>query len=298
MANIFAMQAETVTRKEANALAQTFFNAAYGEVTPPPQLVWNGRQLTTDRLFSPIYIYNSPREGYVIISAENKAYPILGYSLKRKFDRDKISEDEEIMLEKYAHEIEIIRYDSRIPTKALSAWQNLPEYIADVISAPYKSDEYNRLPDDKKEHLEQLDRIGNQILMPQATEFDLYNPDDFRNITLDDVTIEQEDIPFKFYEDFIKDVAEENRQRDLIYEEIISPSKPEIKALGGGHFEIGFPETIRMIRIYEIGGMQMMEKYYKDTAFVNIDLSQLGSGYYVMLALSDEGKVYGIKLYR
>lgn len=298
MANIFAMQAETVTRKEANALAQTFFNAAYGEVTPPPQLVWNGRQLTTDRLFSPVYIYNSPRDGYVIISAENKAYPILGYSLKRKFDRDKMTEDEKKMLEKYAHEIEIIRYDPRIPAKALSAWQNLSEYIAAVISSPYKSDEYNRLPDDRKEHLEQLDRIGNQILMPQASEFDLYNPDNFRDITLDDVTAEQDDIPFKFYEDFIKDVAEENRQRDLIYEEIISPSKPEIKALGGGHFEIGFPETIRMIRIYEIGGMQMMEKFYKDTALVNIDMSQLGSGYYVMLALSDEGKVYGIKLYR
>ena len=51
-----AAHAETVSRKEANSIAGTFFNAAYGEVTAPPQMVWNGRQLTTDRLFSPIYV--------------------------------------------------------------------------------------------------------------------------------------------------------------------------------------------------------------------------------------------------
>lgn len=89
-----AAHAETVSRKEANSIAGTFFNAAYGEVTAPPQMVWNGRQLTTDRLFSPIYVYNSPKGGYVIISGENKAYPILAYSKVRKFDKDKISDDE------------------------------------------------------------------------------------------------------------------------------------------------------------------------------------------------------------
>ncbi len=36
-----------------------------------------------------------------------------------------------------------------------------------------------------------------------------------------------------------------------------------VKALGGGHFEISFPENIRMMRIYTIGGMQMMESITK-----------------------------------
>ena len=293
-----AAHAETVSRKEANSIAGTFFNAAYGEVTAPPQMVWNGRQLTTDRLFSPIYVYNSPKGGYVIISGENKAYPILAYSKVRKFDKDKISDDEKAVLKTYAREIELIRYDPRIPVKAMEAWQNIPEYISAVLASPYDSDEYRALGEERKDMLESLARSGNQILMPSAVEFSLYDPDAYRELTLDDVTAADDEIPFKFYEDFIREVSRENRERDIKLEEIISPSRPVVKALGGGHFEISFPENIRMMRIYTIGGMQMMEKYYKETSLMNIDMSVLGSGYYIGLALADSGNVFGFKLYR
>lgn len=289
-----AAHAETVSRKEANSIAGTFFNAAYGEVTAPPQMVWNGRQLTTDRLFSPIYVYNSPKGGYVIISGENKAYPILAYSKVRKFDKDKISDDEKEVLKTYAREIELIRYDPRIPAKAMEAWRNIPEYISAVLASPYDSDEYRALGEERKDMLESLARSGNQILMPSAVEFSLYDPDAYRELTLDDVTA----APFKFYEDFIREVSRENRERDIKLEEIVSPSRPVVKALGGGHFEISFPENIRMMRIYTIGGMQMMEKYYKETSLMNIDMSVLGSGYYIGLALADSGNVFGFKLYR
>ncbi len=293
-----AAHAETVSRKEANSIAGTFFNAAYGEVTAPPQMVWNGRQLTTDRLFSPIYVYNSPKGGYVIISGENKAYPILAYSKVRKFDKDKISDDEKEVLKTYAREIELIRYDPRIPAKAMEAWRNIPEYISAVLASPYDSDEYRALGEERKDMLESLARSGNQILMPSAVEFSLYDPDAYRELTLDDVTAADDEIPFKFYEDFIREVSRENRERDIKLEEIISPSRPVVKALGGGHFEISFPENIRMMRIYTIGGMQMMEKYYKETSLMNIDMSVLGSGYYIGLALADSGNVLGFKLYR
>lgn len=275
-----------------------FFNAAYGEVTAPPQMVWNGRQLTTDRLFSPIYVYNSPKGGYVIISGENKAYPILAYSKVRKFDKDKISDDEKEVLKTYAREIELIRYDPRIPAKAMEAWRNIPEYISAVLASPYDSDEYRALGEERKDMLESLARSGNQILMPSAVEFSLYDPDAYRELTLDDVTAADDEIPFKFYEDFIREVSRENRERDIKLEEIVSPSRPVVKALGGGHFEISFPENIRMMRIYTIGGMQMMEKYYKETSLMNIDMSVLGSGYYIGLALADSGNVFGFKLYR
>lgn len=293
-----AAHAETVSRKEANSIAGTFFNAAYGEVTAPPQMVWNGRQLTTDRLFSPIYVYNSPKGGYVIISGENKAYPILAYSKVRKFDKDKISDDEKEVLKTYAREIELIRYDPRIPAKAMEAWRNIPEYISAVLASPYDSDEYRALGEERKDMLESLARSGNQILMPSAVEFSLYDPDAYRELTLDDVTAADDEIPFKFYEDFIREVSRENRERDIKLEEIVSPSRPVVRALGGGHFEISFPENIRMMRIYTIGGMQMMEKYYKETSLMNIDMSVLGSGYYIGLALADSGNVFGFKLYR
>ena len=44
--------------------------------------------------------------------------------------------------------------------------------------------------------------------------------------------------------------------------------------------------------------MQMIEKYYKNTDVMNLDMGNVGSGYYVGMALSDSGQVYGFKLYR
>lgn len=300
IAGLSAVHAETVSRKEANALAHKFFNAAYGEVTAPPQMVWNGRQLTTDRLFSPIYVYNSPKGGYVIISGENKAYPILAYSTKRKFEREKLSDAETEYLKKYAKEIELIRYDPRLPVSALEAWQNINDYIVKVLENPYNSPEYKALSESRQEVIETIDRTGNQIFMPSATEFHYYDPEDYRELTLDDVSAEEDewDIPFSFYEEFIKEVKREERQREINFEEIIAPSKPVVTGIGGGHFEISFPENIRMMRVYHMNGMQMMEKYYRDTPVMNLDMGGLGSGFYVALALSDSGKVYGFKLYR
>ena len=72
--------AEVVPQKQAMQLAQNFFNTMYGTVTGRPKLVWNGRELTTNRLFTPFYTYNSPKGGYVTISADSKAYPVLSYS--------------------------------------------------------------------------------------------------------------------------------------------------------------------------------------------------------------------------
>ena len=77
--------AEVVPQKQAMQLAQNFFNTMYGTVTGRPKLVWNGRELTTNRLFTPFYTYNSPKGGYVTISADSKAYPVLSYSRTAEF---------------------------------------------------------------------------------------------------------------------------------------------------------------------------------------------------------------------
>lgn len=143
-------RAELVTQKQAKQIAETFFNAAYGEYTAKPKLAWNGRQLTTDRLFAPFYIYNHPKGGFVIISADSKAYPILGYSRAGKFERDKMTEEEKSLLTQYAHEIELIRYDSRSPERAIAAWQNLPLHINKALNNPYDTPEYTSLSDEAR----------------------------------------------------------------------------------------------------------------------------------------------------
>lgn len=129
--------AETIPQKQAAQIAQSFFNETNHRVMPGVKLAYNGRRLTTDRLFVPFYVYNQPQGGFVIISAENKTFPILGYSLKENFDPDKMGDKTKALLASYARDIEMIRYDSEIPAEAIKAWQNIPEYIESILTATY-----------------------------------------------------------------------------------------------------------------------------------------------------------------
>ena len=135
----FGAYAETVTQKQASQIASQFFNAAYKQKMAEPKLVYNGRRLTTGRLFNPFYVYNHPAGGYVIVSAENKAFPILAYSLKENFDPNHISDTMKSWLTGYARDIEMIRYDSRIPYEAIAVWEDLPHYIYGLLNAEYNA---------------------------------------------------------------------------------------------------------------------------------------------------------------
>ncbi len=128
---------ETVSQKQAKAIAGKFFNAAHGQVMAEPKLVYNGRRLTTGSYFAPFYVYNLSVGGYVIISAENKTFPILAYSLKDSFDPNAISANRKQLLKLYARHIENIRYDSSVPYEAIEAWSDIPGYINGVLNAKY-----------------------------------------------------------------------------------------------------------------------------------------------------------------
>lgn len=292
---------ENVTRKQAQKIADTFFNTSYGIHMAPSSYVWNGRQLTTNRLFAPFYVFNHPKGGFVIISAESKAFPILGYSRTGKFEREKLTEEEQEWLKKFAMEIELIRYDSRVPTQAMKAWQDIPMHITKMLENPYDTPEFDSLSSHRKEILEQIDRRNNSVIMPSAVEFDIYDPDKYRDYNLDDVlapAADDAEIPFSFYEDFIKEIAREKEMREAGLEEILAPTKPVVSILGGAHYSIKFPQQIVMTRIYSMQGARMQERYYKATDTVNADISSLPQGFYALLALGEDGHVYGIKIYR
>lgn len=290
--------AETVLQKHASEIASTFFNAAYGEYVASPKLVWNGRHLTTDRLFSPFYVYNHPKGGFVIISADSKAYPVLGYSRTGRFDKDKLTDDERELLSRYAHEVELIRYDPRIPERAVAAWQNLPLYINKILNNPYDTPEYERLSESARDKLEAIDRRNGSVMLPGAVEFDIYDPDRYRAYTLDDVTAEQEEIPFTFFQSFLDEIAEEERQRLAGLDEILNPTKPVVSYLGGAHVSITYPEPPRMSCVYSLDGTLLMERYFAGTNTVNLDLSSLPQGFFVLMTLGEDGNIYGLKLYR
>lgn len=124
---------EVVTHRQAMKLARQFFNEAAGEVTPEVKMVYNGKNLTTRKLFTPFYTFTSPRGGFVIIAADNKAMPILAYSLTGDFSEGKLTEAQRELLRGYARDIELIRYDSRVVDEATEAWNHFPEYVVSLL---------------------------------------------------------------------------------------------------------------------------------------------------------------------
>lgn len=168
--------AETVSRRQAETIATLFFNAAKEQVMASPNLVYNGRGLTTNRLFIPFYIFSHPTGGFVVISAENKTYPILGYSLNEHFDSNKLSSALKSLLTQYAIEIERIRYDSSVPTQAIDAWGNIHQYIASILQAPYEGTDvirpWQEIVDDIAEapYRADIDNLVSEIYTPQQWE--------------------------------------------------------------------------------------------------------------------------------
>lgn len=137
--SILPASAESVSQREALSRASTFFNAAYGQVMSQPKLVYTGKRLTTRSLFIPFYVYNHPAGGFVIISAENKAFPILGYSLTDTFDESKMGDKTRALLRSFARDIERIRYDSAIPYAAIEAWNDYPHFINTLLTSDYQA---------------------------------------------------------------------------------------------------------------------------------------------------------------
>ena len=179
--SLLAARAETVSQKQAQQLAHLFFNEAAGRVTAPPKLIYNGRKLTTGRLFTPFYVYNTSLGGFVIISAENKAYPILGFSLKDNFDPERIGETEKELLISYANEIELVRYDTTPVDGAIWAWQHYADYVHSILNAPY-------IATDPKLTLEEAqDVVERGVEKDDAIYSDMYTPEQWRDMILDEL---------------------------------------------------------------------------------------------------------------
>jgi len=349
--------AETVSQKEAAKLAHIFFNEAAGRMTPKPKLVWNGKQLTMDRLFSPFYVYNTPTGGFVMISAENKAFPILAYSLKTNFDPERLSDDEKALFADFARDIEHIRYVSDIPSAAVAAWQNIPVYITSLLDAPYVVTDPHLSSDDVALEVESMafspmaDRLSSDLYtQPQWQE--VINADlvaghdvllgiiserrvapavihgrkgDYYRIRFNrqndwlvrlnaseiysgwqiagisnpaELPAVEEEPPFAFLDGMMAEFARDREREEAALSMTLTPDTPRIKSIGGGRFEIIFPENVDIARVYNVSGAMVAQYTYRDTDVAHIDIAAEPSGFYVALVRGVGGTPYGLKLYR
>lgn len=346
LVSVLEVGAETVTHKEAKTWAQTFFNAARGEVTAPVKMVYNGKDLTTRRLFTPFFIYNSPRGGFVIISGENKMFPILGYSLTESFDPSKLDPSARALLKEYARQIELIRYDSTVPVEAIQAWQNKNGYINYILTSESVSG--FSLPDEEGK-TQEFALMMSDLPGDDSMRSELYTPEQWKTLVADQLrnhgsaimgvvdgkTIEPlvavgsvgdyvkfsfdtistpwnllmfpsevyaaglvgrlggepiipedyEEAPFAFHDEVMEMYPAETRASQAMIYELDRPSRPVLRALGAGHFEIDYPSEVELIRVFNVSGQSVLAQTYGGrtrTAVINIE--DQPSGFYVIAA--------------
>lgn len=254
------LHAETIGQKEAKSMAQKFFNESRNFVTPPVQYVYNGKELTNQRLFTPFYVFNSPTGGFVVVSAENKAFPILGYSLKERFDKERMTPMVRDILTDFSRDIEMIRYDSRIPSDAIEQWATYPEVVFDMLKNPENHDYYAVSFDDAE---------AVWMVRREATEFDF----------------EVEEPVEYAYE------RAETRSVEI-------PEPPVVTSNIAGHFALSLPMEIEKVIVYDVAGMMVQQRKFRNTNVAHVDLAANPNGFYIALVIDRDGVGHAVKLYR
>ena len=124
LAAVTAM-AETVSGERATKAAATIFGAT--RASAAPVLVWDGTDAATKGATTPaFYVFNNPGGGFVIISGEDAAYPVLGYSDTGSFEVEGMPSNIKGWFDGYAAQVEYIRANGIGQSAEIAAmWKNL-----------------------------------------------------------------------------------------------------------------------------------------------------------------------------
>lgn len=146
--------ADNVTVEQAQSLATHFFQASAQtrSISPQVQLVWNGEELNTRTSAEPaFYVFNRTDEkGFIILSGDDIAMPVLGYSFKNSFTADNMPMNLKEWLQEIRKQINFAR--SRKLTASAEteqSWKNIYASIGktelQLETAQWNQDEpYNK----------------------------------------------------------------------------------------------------------------------------------------------------------
>ena len=103
---IFTTMANPITESQASAIASRFM-ASKSKPSTSLQMVQKGPRLnatgTVDK--AAYYVFNSGQSGYVIVSGDDQAPAVLGYSDKGTFDSNQVPEAMQELLDSYAEQM-------------------------------------------------------------------------------------------------------------------------------------------------------------------------------------------------
>ena len=107
-----------------------------------------------------------------------------------------------------------------------------------------------------------------------------------------------QEIPFEFYDSFIEETKREEENRRNAINEVLEPTGPIVEWQGSGQFSVYLPEEAAQAIVYNVSGMRVDERTYRDTNLAQIDLSAQPAGFYIALIRSKSGHTYSLRLYR
>ena len=112
-------QASPVTVEKATALAAKMFNGmAATKAGGAPVLVWTGETATKGPWLPAYYVFNNPGGGFVIISGEDAARPILAWADEGEFSPDGMPENLSDWFWQYDEQIALLRMNNAVQDAA------------------------------------------------------------------------------------------------------------------------------------------------------------------------------------
>ena len=127
MGNGVAKPVDTLTAKlKATNFMQGRLGNGDAKNPLPARLVYTGSYGSTNSQRNVCFYVFNVGEGFVIMSADDRVEPVIGYSTKGHFDIDNIPENLQSMLDLYTGEIrEFLRDAPAQPTEATAKWEAL-----------------------------------------------------------------------------------------------------------------------------------------------------------------------------
>lgn len=141
--------AAPVSERQASATAQAFF-ARHGIVASNQVQNCIKRAPTSDASQSAAwYAFNGDQQGFVIVSGDDRAVPVLGYSLSGTFDYDRAPDNLKAWLDGYAQEIAWLQEHNVSPTTTAKAPATDRQTIDPMVQTKWGQDEpfNNNCPD-------------------------------------------------------------------------------------------------------------------------------------------------------
>jgi len=129
--------AKKVELKEAQQIATKFYNQKYVLTNPGSVAGFNITEtfVNNDNNDAVTYIFNFDNNGYIIIPADDRIYPVVGFSFESKYNQETIPDNALYVINQFGKQVTYVRETDYTATAEVeNAWSNLRSSETDDLS--------------------------------------------------------------------------------------------------------------------------------------------------------------------